>query len=231
MPRPGRSGQRHARCKHLDKKAGTATFTLTYSNVGTTAPLTGTVTQAHIHFGKRRDSGGVMVFFCTNLGNGPVGTPACPANSGTVSGTLTAASVVAIAGQNVKAGDFDALVDALESNTAYANIHTTILPAGEIRGQVHRDRRDRDHDPRRQGSRQVRSVARAAGRGSRAPAGLLTRPVRRDEDLPLRSPLSVGYRFLDVLDGQTISTGADRLPWRPVAEIGIDRPDLLESAC
>ena len=131
---------------NLDKQAGTATFTLTYSNVGTTAPLTGTVTQAHIHFGKRRDSGGVMVFFCTNLGNGPVGTPACPANSGTVSGTLTAASVVAIAGQNVKAGDFDALVDALESNTAYANIHTTALPAGEIRGQVHRDRRDRDHD-------------------------------------------------------------------------------------
>jgi CHRD domain len=131
---------------NLDKQGGTATFTLTYSNVGTTAPLTGTVTQAHIHFGKRRDSGGVMVFFCTNLGNGPVGTPACPANSGTVSGTLTAASVVAIAGQNVKAGDFDALVDALESNTAYANIHTTVLGAGEIRGQIHRDRRDHDHD-------------------------------------------------------------------------------------
>jgi CHRD domain len=131
---------------NLDKHAGTATFTLTYSNVGTTAPLTGTVTQAHIHFGKRRDSGGVMVFFCTNLGNGPGGTPACPANSGTVSGTLTDASVVAIAGQNVKAGDFDALVDALESNTAYANIHTTVLGAGEIRGQIHRDRRARDHD-------------------------------------------------------------------------------------
>src|SRR5215471_7239381 len=63
---------------HLDKKAGMATFTLTYSDVGTTAPLTGTVTQAHIHFGKRRDSGGVMVFFCSNLGNGPSGTPTCP---------------------------------------------------------------------------------------------------------------------------------------------------------
>src|SRR5262245_47995442 len=37
----------------LDSKAGTATFTLTYSDVGTTAPKTGTVTQAHIHFGKR----------------------------------------------------------------------------------------------------------------------------------------------------------------------------------
>jgi len=132
---------------NLDKNSGTATFTLTYSDVGTTAPLTGTVTQAHIHFGKSRDAGGVMVFFCSNLGNGPAGTPACPPNSGTVSGTFTAASVVAIATQNVKAGDFDALVDALESNTAYANIHTTALPAGEIRGQVRHDRGDRDdHD-------------------------------------------------------------------------------------
>ena len=127
---------------HLDKNADTATFTLTYSDVGTTAPLTGTVTQAHIHFGKRRDSGSVMVFFCSNLGNGPTGTPACPANSGTVSGTFTAASVVAIATQNVNAGDFNALVEALESNTAYANIHTTVLPAGEIRGQVHGSRGD-----------------------------------------------------------------------------------------
>jgi len=119
-----------------------ATFTLTYSDVGTTAPLTGTVTQAHIHFGKRRDSGGVMVFFCSNLGTGPAGTPACPANSGTVTGTFTAASVVAIATQNVKAGDFNALIEALESNTAYVNIHTTALPAGEIRGQVHGNRGD-----------------------------------------------------------------------------------------
>jgi hypothetical protein len=86
-----------------------------------------------------------MVFFCTNLGNGPVGTPTCPQNSGTVSGTFTAASVIAIAGQNVNAGDFDALVDALTSNTAYANIHTTALPAGEIRGQIRSDH-GHDHD-------------------------------------------------------------------------------------
>jgi len=128
----------------LDKNAGTATFTLTFTDVGATLPLTGTVTQAHIHFGKRHVAGGVLVFFCSNLGNGPAGTPACPLNSGTVSGTFTSASVVAIAGQNVKAADFDALVDALESNTAYANIHTTALGAGEIRGQIHKARRDHD---------------------------------------------------------------------------------------
>jgi len=51
----------------LNKMAGTVTYTLTYSNVGTTPPQTGTVSQAHIHFGKTRDSGGILVFLCTNL--------------------------------------------------------------------------------------------------------------------------------------------------------------------
>ena len=142
----------------LDKQAGTITYTLTYSNVGTTSPQTGTVSQAHIHFGKSRDSGGILVFFCTNLtfsGTGP--TPqACPQNSGTVSGTWTQADVQAILGQNVVAGDFDALVDALESNTAYANVHTvpvagapagvTAYPGGEIRGQVHSAEEEHEHD-------------------------------------------------------------------------------------
>jgi CHRD domain-containing protein len=120
----------------LDQNAGTLSYTLIYSNVGTTAPGTGTVTQAHIHFGKEHVAGGIIAFLCTNLGNGPAGTPACPANSGTVTGTITAASVVAITKQNVSAGDFDALEDALTSNTAYANIHTTAFLAGEIRGQI-----------------------------------------------------------------------------------------------
>jgi hypothetical protein len=38
----------------------------------------------------------------------------------------------------VTAGDFDALEDAPETNTAYANIHTTAFPAGELRGEVRR---------------------------------------------------------------------------------------------
>jgi hypothetical protein len=139
----------------LDEKAGTATWTLTYSNVGTTPPKTGTVSQAHIHFGKSRDSGGILVFFCTNL-TPPVGPPTpkpCPSPSGTVSGMWTSADIVAIAGQNVAAGNFDALVDALESNTAYANIHTTsgttpdtAFPAGEIRGQIHEGDLDAKHE-------------------------------------------------------------------------------------
>jgi hypothetical protein len=132
----------------LDRNAGTIAYTLTYSNVGTTAPLTGTVLFAHIHLGKSRDSGGILVFFCTNVtftGSGPT-PPSCntdSSGSGTVSGTWTAANVQKIAGQNVNAGDFDALVDALNSNTAYANIHTTALTGGEIRGQCRSE--DREH--------------------------------------------------------------------------------------
>src|SRR5207302_8169960 len=122
----------------------------TFSDVGTTAPKTGTVTQAHIHFGKVHSAGGILVFFCTNIGNGPAGTQACPLNSGTVTGSFSAASVTAIAGQNVNAGDFDALVDALNSNTAYAKIHSTGFHAGEIHGQIRNDNRrghdDKDHD-------------------------------------------------------------------------------------
>jgi hypothetical protein len=123
----------------LNKSAQTLTFTLTFS--GLSAP----VTQSHIHFGKIHTPGGIVVFFCTNLGNGPAGTAACPAGGGTVTGTITAAGVLAIPGQNITAGDFDAIADALESNTAYGNIHTTKFPAGEIRGQIHRgDREDDD---------------------------------------------------------------------------------------
>jgi len=51
---------------------------------------------------------------------------------------LTPANVVAIGTQNVTAGDFDALRDALASDTAYVNVHTVNFPAGEIRGQVRR---------------------------------------------------------------------------------------------
>ena len=80
----------------LNQKAGTIDYKLTYSNVGTTPPQTGTVSQAHTHFGKSRDSGGILVFFCTNIALPPTFTgptpQSCPQNSGTVSGTWTKAA-------------------------------------------------------------------------------------------------------------------------------------------
>lgn len=120
----------------LNRNARTIAFKLTYS--GLSAP----VTQSHIHFGKRHVPGGVMVFFCTNLSNGPAGTQLCPAGGGTVTGMITGASVIGPTAQHITPGDFDALVAALDSDTVYGNIHTTNFPAGEIRGQVRRGDRD-----------------------------------------------------------------------------------------
>jgi hypothetical protein len=86
-------------------------------------------------------NGGIMVFLCSNLGNGPVGTAACPP-SGSVSGTITAANVVgAASAQGIAAGEFAEVVKAIRHGVAYANVHSTLYPGGEIRGQL----RDRDH--------------------------------------------------------------------------------------
>ena len=114
----------------LDARNQILTYTLSYSD------LTSNVTQAHIHFGQRHVAGGIFVFLCSNLGNGPAGTPACPAAGGTVSGMITAASVLGVAGQNITAGDFDAVTQIITSESAYANVHTVKFPAGEIRGQL-----------------------------------------------------------------------------------------------
>jgi hypothetical protein len=99
--------------------------------------LTTNVTQSHIHFGEKGVNGGVFLFLCSNLGNGPAGTPACPVTGGTVTRTVTAADFVGVSGQNVTAGDFAGAVRILRSGDAYANVHTMRFPAGEIRGQVH----------------------------------------------------------------------------------------------
>ena len=117
----------------LDAAGTTLNWELSYTG------LEGTVTQAHVHFGGNHQSGGIMVFFCTNLGNGPAGTQACPAAPATVTGSITAADVIGPAGQGISAGDFAALLTALRTGTAYANVHSTLYPGGEIRGQVRRD--------------------------------------------------------------------------------------------
>ena len=114
----------------LDKKARTITFKETFSG------LSSPVTQSHIHLGEIHTAGGVTVFFCTNLNNAPV--QPCPAGGGTITGTITAGNVIGLPAQGLPAGDFDALVELLESRSGYVNVHTTNFPAGEIRGQIHR---------------------------------------------------------------------------------------------
>jgi hypothetical protein len=100
--------------------------------------LTGGVTQSHIHFGQKSVNGGISVFFCSNLGNGPVGTQACPAGSATVTGHVTAANVIGPAGQGIAAGEWNELIGAIRAGVTYVNVHSATYPGGEIRGQLHR---------------------------------------------------------------------------------------------
>jgi hypothetical protein len=117
----------------IDEDAQTIEYRLTYGGLEADA------VQAHIHFGQRHTVGGVSVFLCTNAGNGPAGTPACPLQGGEVTGTLTAAAVIGPAAQGIAAGELAELIAAIRSGNAYANVHSTKYPAGEIRGQIHAD--------------------------------------------------------------------------------------------
>jgi hypothetical protein len=101
-------------------------YILTYRN------LEGTTTAAaHIHLGQRSVNGGVSAFLC-----GGGGKPACPAVSGSVTGTILAADVIGPAGQGIAAGELDELIAAMRQGVTYANVHTDKHPGGEIRGQI-----------------------------------------------------------------------------------------------
>lgn len=115
----------------VDTKGGTITFRLRYD------ALEGTVQQAHVHFGQRSVNGGVSFFLCSNLGNGPAGTQACPAPPAEVTGVIDASLVIGPAGQGIEAGAFAEIVEAMKDGTAYVNVHSTKWPGGEIRGQLH----------------------------------------------------------------------------------------------
>ena len=114
----------------IDLSATSFDYELSYSGISGTG-----ATQAHIHIAQKGVNGGIMVFFCSNLGNGPPGTQACPAN-GSVTGTITAANVIGPAGQGISAGEFAEVLKAIRAGVVYANVHSVLFPGGEIRGQL-----------------------------------------------------------------------------------------------
>jgi hypothetical protein len=91
----------------------------------------GTVTQSHIHMGQSGVNGAIVIHLCGSGGKNP-----CPASPGQLAGQLSAADVVAVPAQGVAAGDLGAVVRAIRKGDAYANVHTTTFPAGEVRGQI-----------------------------------------------------------------------------------------------
>jgi hypothetical protein len=106
------------------------------------------VLQAHIHFGQRALGGGISIFLCTNLGNGPAGTQLCPAAGGTVGGMITAAEVIGPAAQGIAPGELGEIIAAIRAGYAYVNIHSQAFPGGELRGQFDAQDRGRHHGHR-----------------------------------------------------------------------------------
>jgi hypothetical protein len=101
-------------------------------------------TQAHIHFENRTNAGPIVVFLCSNLGNGPAGTQPCPPAGGTVTGTIRPADVgPGATAQGLAPGEFAELVRAIRAGATYVNVHSTGRPSGEIRAQLEGDEGER----------------------------------------------------------------------------------------
>jgi hypothetical protein len=127
----------------IDEHAGSIFWELHYEDLQADA------TQAHIHLGQRHTNGGITVWLCGNPSatvNPPAGTQMCPARMADLSGTITAVNVVGPVGaQQMQPGQFEQLVRAIRAGATYANVHTTVSPGGEIRGQIRDRRKDHDH--------------------------------------------------------------------------------------
>ncbi len=106
---------------------GQLTWSLTY------AGFVNQPSQAHVHVGQPGVSGGVSFFFC----GGP--KPACPSSASgpvVITGTVLPADILGPTAQGFAAGDLNSVVKAIEAGFTYANMHTSVFPAGEIRGQL-----------------------------------------------------------------------------------------------
>jgi CHRD domain-containing protein len=114
----------------INDRAQEISYRLSYADFPTA------VTQSHVHFGSPAQSGGVSFFLCSNLGNGPAGTQACPAAPATITGTIKPADVIGPTGQGIAPGEFAEIVKAIRAGATYVNIHTVAFPAGEGRSQL-----------------------------------------------------------------------------------------------
>jgi hypothetical protein len=54
-----------------------------------------------------------------------------------VTGVITPDLVIGPAGQGIEAAAFAEIAAAMRNGTAYANVHSSKWPGGEIRGQLH----------------------------------------------------------------------------------------------
>lgn len=106
--------------------------------------LEGTVTQSHVHFGKRAINAGISFWLCETATNASpsASTPTCPAPGGTVEGDITSAEVIGPAAQGIEPMNFAEILAAMRAGHAYVNVHSSKYPGGEIRAQIKKSRGD-----------------------------------------------------------------------------------------
>ena len=107
--------------------SGSATFTVSEGQIEFTVNVMGieNVTQAHIHTGREGQIGPVRLNLCGTDDTDPCTTGDGVLATGTNGTTVGTPPIT-----------FDELVEAIQSDSAYANVHTEQNPAGEIRGQI-----------------------------------------------------------------------------------------------
>lgn len=120
--------------------AGSGQLTLTVSSDEKSLSITlnftklvGVAQSAGLYLGLPAITGGLIAPVCGGT------KPACPTSAdGTVTITLAAGDVVAIAAQGLAAGDLASVIQAIANGAVYVNVLTNKFTNGEIRGQLER---------------------------------------------------------------------------------------------
>jgi hypothetical protein len=100
-----------------------------------------------VHFAKPGVNGGISFWLCETAAvqSPSASTPTCPSPGGTVEGDITSAEVIGpgatvgpppTAGQGIEPGNLAEILAAMRAGHAYANVHSTKWPGGEIRAQI-----------------------------------------------------------------------------------------------
>jgi hypothetical protein len=101
--------------------------------------LEGDVTQAHLHVGNPGNNGAIVVFLCANdpfAPPAPATAPECPASPNVVEDVIDPADVLADDDGVLEAGDLEGLARLIRQGAVYANVHSGLHGAGEVRGQM-----------------------------------------------------------------------------------------------
>ena len=108
---------------------GQAKFQLDHNELKFIMPvskLNGDTTAAHIHISNDPGgNGGIFVSLCGAFGPPPIPVADCGGPGNPAKGSI-----------GLSDDQINTLMEAIATNRAYVNVHTTEVPSGEIRGQV-----------------------------------------------------------------------------------------------